>query len=128
MFETAIPVIHVSDSVIAEDFYCKRLGFVVSASWRPDAKAKDPCYMTIVRDGARLHLTSFTDGVIGAWSSTVYVFVADVDALYAEFVAKGVSMPGPPINQSWGTREIVVRDPDRNVMNFGQRMASEASS
>lgn len=128
MFATAIPVIHVSSSVVAKEFYCKSLGFNLLSCWRPHETAKDRCYISIFRDGAYLHLTSFKDGVVGAWTSTVYVYVEDVDALYAELVAKGVSMPGPPIDQTWGTREIVVRDADRNVINFGQRIAGEASN
>jgi uncharacterized glyoxalase superfamily protein PhnB len=123
VLKTAIPVIHISDSVKAEEFYCKRLGFGLLSSWRPDETRKDPCYMALARDGAHLHLTSFKDGVVGTWTSTVYVFVDDVDALYAELAAKGMSLPSPPIDQTWGTREIDVRDADRNVITFGQRMA-----
>jgi uncharacterized glyoxalase superfamily protein PhnB len=54
--------------------------------------------------------------------------VEDVDALHAELVGKGISMPNPPIDQSWGTREIGVRDADRNVITFGQRIAGHAPS
>jgi uncharacterized glyoxalase superfamily protein PhnB len=126
MLKEAIPVIHISDSVKAEEFYCNGLGFKLVSSWRPDGTNKDPCYVALVRDGARLHLTSFKDGMVGTWTSTVYVFVEDVDALHAELVAKGISMPNSPIDQSWGTREIGVRDADRNVITFGQRMASRS--
>src|SRR5262249_36995615 len=84
MLKTAIPVIHVSDTAVAEDFYCKGLGFKLVSSWRPDETRHDPCYMVLVRDDAHLHVTSFKDGVVGTWTSTVYVFVDDVDALRAE--------------------------------------------
>ena len=36
MFQTAIPVIQVSGSVAAEEFYCNALGFTLLSSWRPD--------------------------------------------------------------------------------------------
>ena len=120
MLKTAIPVIHVADSRRAEAFYCGGLGFRLVASWRPDPARGDPCYMTVERDGARLHLTSFKDGVVGTWTSTVYVFVDDVDNLYAELSAKGMSLRAP-IDQDWGTREFGVRDADRNVVTFGQQ-------
>jgi hypothetical protein len=68
MLKQAIPVIHISDSVKAEEFYCKGLGFKLVSSWRPDGTNKDPCYMALVRDGAHLHLTSFKDGVVGTWT------------------------------------------------------------
>lgn len=122
MLKAAIPVIHVSDSAKAEEFYCRGLGFNLLTSWRPNETNRDPCYMTVARDGAQLHLTSFKDGVVGTWTSTVYVFVDDVDALYAELRAKGISTMQPPGDQSWGTREISVRDSDRNVITFGQRI------
>jgi len=119
MFQTAIPVIQVSGSVAAEEFYCKGLGFKLLSSWRPDETKDDPRYMTLVRDGARLHVHSFQSGTVGA--GAVYVFVDDADALYAELVANAVPVSGPPIDQTWGTREITVRDADRNVVTFGQR-------
>jgi uncharacterized glyoxalase superfamily protein PhnB len=118
MFQTAIPVIRVSGSIAAEEFYCKGLGFTLLSSWRPDETKDDPRYMTLARDGARLHVHSFQGGTLGA---TVYVFVDDVDSLYAELMSNGVSVSGPPIDQTWGTREIAVRDADRNVLTFGQR-------
>ena len=126
MLKSAIPVIHVADSRRAEEFYCQRLGFRLLASWRPDPARADPCYMTVARDGARLHLTSFKDGVVGTWTSNVYVFVEDVDALYAELGAKGLS-PRAPIDQDWGTREFGVRDADRNVITFGQQRTTPSS-
>ena len=117
MLQTAIPVVHVSDSVAAEEFYLKAWD---SSFWpRGGHEAtKDPCYMAMVRDEAYLHVTSFKDGAIGA--SIVYAFVDDIDALYTEFVAKGVPVPRPPIDQTWGTREVSVRDFDGNKILFGQ--------
>ena len=53
-------------------------------SWRPDDTKADPCYMGFVRDGVRLQVTSFRDGVLG---TSVYVYVDDVDALHEEFVS-----------------------------------------
>ncbi len=126
MFETAIPVIHVVNSVAAEEFYCKRLGFKLLSSWRPSETAMDPCYMTMSRDAARLHVTSFKDGMVGAWTSTTFIYVDDVDTLHAELLAKGVTVSGP-FDQTWGNREIGVRDADRNVITFGQRMPRKIS-
>ena len=124
MFQTAVPVIHVSDSLAAEEFYCKALGFTILSSWRPDEAKKDPCYMAIARDRAQLHVSSFQgqDGHVG--KASVYVFVDDVDSLYAELMKNNVPVPRPPIDQTWGTREIAIRDPDRNVIMFGQRISN----
>lgn len=75
--------------------------------------------MTLARDEACLHLHSFQAGTVGV--SSAYVFVDDIDSFYAELVSNGISISGPPIDQEWGTREIAVRDADRNVLTFGQR-------
>ena len=52
----------------------------------------------------------------------MYLLVDDVDALHAELVANGISVSGQPIDQTWGTREISVRDADQNGITFGQRL------
>ena len=90
------------------------------SSWRPDETKDDPRYMTLARDGARLHVHSFQSGAVGA--SVVYVFVDDVDSLYTELMSNGVSVSGPPIDQTWGMREIGVRDADQNIVTFRQRL------
>jgi uncharacterized glyoxalase superfamily protein PhnB len=124
MFRTAIPVLKVANWVAAERFYCEGLGFKVMSAWRPDETKSDPCYATLTRDEARLHIHSFQSGASG--TSAMYVFVDDVTALYAELVSKGVSVSGPPIDQTWGMREIGVSDPDKNLVTFGQRIAPPA--
>ena len=124
MFETAIPVLQVRRSVVAEEFYCRGLGFTLLDSWpSADTQQRDPRYLTLVREGARFHVHSFQ--VAGVGAAAVYVFVDDVNSLYAELMSRGVAVAAPPIDQEWGTREIVVRDPDGNVITFGQR--SDAS-
>lgn len=127
MLKTAIPVIHVSNSVQAEEFYCAGLGFRVVGCWRPSGVTEDPCYLTLEREKVRLHVTSFKDGTVGTWTSNVYIFVEDVDTLYAELLSSGSAKPSAPVDQTWGKREIGVRDADRNVITFGQRIASAST-
>jgi hypothetical protein len=120
MLKAAIPEIHVSSSVAAAAFY-SMLGFECVGPWRPDETSDDPCYMSCVRDGVWLNVTSFKDGVLG---TTVYIWVDDVDALHAEFASRGVVNLGALVNQTWGTREFWITDPDQNKIRFGQRLAS----
>ena len=117
MLKTAIPELHVSHSLAARDFYTTKLGFACVSSWRPDETHDDPCYMVLVRDAVRLHITSFRDGVLGA---SVYVYVDHVEALHSEFARKGVEKLGPVVDQTWNTREFGVTDPDENKIRFGQ--------
>lgn len=111
MFKLAIPVLHVSSSAAAEDFYCRQLGFSRRFAYRVVEATPDPCYMGLTRDGACLHISSFSGGV-------VYLLVDDVDGLHAELLAKNVSIDLEPTNQSWGNREMYVKDPDGNSIRF----------
>jgi catechol 2,3-dioxygenase-like lactoylglutathione lyase family enzyme len=116
VFKLAIPLLHVSNSAAAEDFYCNRLGFRREFVHRVDDTKPDPCYMGLTRDGVWLHVSSFSgDGVAGG---VVNLLVDDVDALHAELLANGVHIDTGPVDQTWGTREMYVEDADRNSVRF----------
>ena len=116
MFKSAIPVLHVSTAVAAEEFYCDRLGFRQEFAYRIDEAKSDPCYMGLTREGVELHVSSFSgDGVSGG---VVFVLVDNVDILHAELVAKGVPIALAPTDQSWGNREMYVKDADGNSLRF----------
>lgn len=121
MFRVAIPVLHVSSSGSAEEFYCGKLGFTQEFAYRP-GEGKDPCYMGLIRDDAMLHVSSFAeDGVPG---SLVFLVVDDVDELYKELQGRGVAIAMPPTDQTWGNREMYVLDADRNRIAFVHRRKS----
>ena len=116
MIKLAIPLVRVSDSAAAQDFYCNRLGFRREFAYRVDDAKPDPCFMGLTRDGVWLHVSSFSgDGVSGG---VVGLIVEDVDALHAELVAKGVRIDTGPVDQTWGTREMYVKDADGNSIRF----------
>ena len=122
MFKLAIPVLHVNSSVAAEEFYCNKLGFHREFVNRP-GDAQDPCYMGLVRDDARLHLSSFPgDGVSGA---LVHLVVDNVDELHKELLRRHVAVDMPPTDQTWGNREMYVRDDDRNKIAFVRPTSDE---
>lgn len=116
MFKLAIPVLHVKSSAAAEEFYCNRLGFRRHFAYRVDENKPDPCYMGLARDDAWLHLSSFSgDGISG---SVVYLLVDDVDGLHEELRRKGVRIDLEPTDQTWGNREMYVKDSDGNSIRF----------
>jgi catechol 2,3-dioxygenase-like lactoylglutathione lyase family enzyme len=116
LFKLSIPVLHVHSSVAAEAFYCRKLGFRRQFAYRVDEARPDPCYMGLTRDGVWLHVSSFSgDGVSGG---VVYLLVDAVDALHGELVARGVPIALQPTDQTWGNREMYVRDPDGNSIRF----------
>ena len=115
MFRQAIPVLHLSSSAAAEDFYCRQLGFRQRFAYRP-SDGNDPCYMGLTRDDATLHLSSFPgDGIAGG---VVFLLVDDVDELHRELLQRKVGIDLEPTDQSWGNREMYVIDPDGNSIRF----------
>jgi len=116
MLKSAIPLLHVSDSERAEDFYCRRLGFRRTFTYRIDHRKPDPSYIGLIRDGVKLHVSSFSgDGRSGAVAAFL---VEDVDALHAELVSRGAPISLEPTDQTWGNREMYVEDPDGNKIRF----------
>jgi catechol 2,3-dioxygenase-like lactoylglutathione lyase family enzyme len=116
MFKAAIPVLRVSNSALAERFYCDLLGFRREFAFGIDETKPDPCYMGLTREGVRLHLSSFSgDGLGGA---VVFLLVDDVDALHVELKRKEVGIDTAPVDQTWGNREMYVKDPDGNSLRF----------
>lgn len=122
MFERAVPVLHVSRSEVARAFYCDRLGFRETFTYRPDATRSDPRYLGLVREGVEIHLSSFSgDAVPGG---VVYLVVEDVDRLHEELLARGVAVDLAPVDQTWGNREMYVRDADGNCLRFVRPLAT----
>ena len=117
MIQLAIPLLHVSSPDKAGDFYCSQLGFKQSFAYRPFGET-GPCYMGLIRDGIIIHLSSFSgDGIAG---NAIVLIVDNVDALYEEFVLNEVEIDLPPTDQSWGNREMYIRDADNNSIRFTQ--------
>ena len=118
MLKVAVPVFHVSNAAAAQDFYCRKLGFRIGFAHRAVETQPDPCYIGISRDGVWLHLSSFSgDAVPGGVANFV---VDNVDELHSEFVAKSVPIDLPPTDQTWGTREMYIKDADGNSLRFQQ--------
>ena len=87
----------------------------------------DPGFAWLERNGDVLHLSSHGgDGVFG---QAVVVETSEIDALFETFLTRGLKTPGSPnspvhegpLDQTWGTREFYVNDPDGNTLRFTQR-------
>lgn len=116
MIKLAIPILYVSDTERAAWFYCAGLGFEVRFKYRADDTLANPSYMGLARDGVVMHVSSFSgDGVAGGCA---ILLVDDVDALHDEFVSRNVPIALPPTDQTWGNREMYVKDADGNTLRF----------
>lgn len=87
---------------------------------------EDPAFCILTREGDRLFLSSHRGD--GEFGQAVAVLVDDVDALFRAFLDRGLKTPGNPdspvhegpTDQTWGTREFYVDDPDGNTLRFVQ--------
>jgi uncharacterized glyoxalase superfamily protein PhnB len=126
VLKQAIPVLHVRSATAAEEFYCNKLGFRRQFIHRLNESMPDPCYMGLARDDAQLHVSSFSgDGVSGG---VVYLRVDDVDGLHATLLRDHIDITMEPTDQSWGNREMYVKDPDGNSLRFIQENRPSAAT
>lgn len=117
-----IPTIRCSEIRRSVYFYTHVLDFT-----RADDLADDDDFgfAVLSRAGDRIFLsTGRGDGEFG---QAIVVMTEDVDALWEKFRARGHVPPdseGPvhrgPTDQTWGTREFYIDDPDGNTLRFTQ--------
>ena len=109
--ECARPIVTVDNLKASERYYKDKLGFKLD--WE-DGKPADFASMT------RSHLTVFMcqrcQGHPGSW---LYSVVRDVDKLHEELKKRGAIIRMPPTDMEWKMREMLVGDPDGNVLRFG---------
>jgi catechol 2,3-dioxygenase-like lactoylglutathione lyase family enzyme len=93
-----------------------------------DDDVGDPSFSVLSREGDKVFLSSHRGD--GAFGQAIVIMTNDVDALCRKFRERGLRTPGHPeaprevhegpIDQSWGTRELYVDDPDGNTLRFMQ--------
>ncbi|MDR7191870.1 bleomycin resistance protein [Luteimonas terrae] len=113
--QTVIPQLRMTHAERSLAFYAA-LGFVVDWEHRFDTGM--PLFAQLTRDGQTLFLTAHAGDC--APGGAVYFKVCDVDACARAFAAAGVPIVQPPWDTDWGTREMVLVDPDHNRLRFAQ--------
>jgi uncharacterized glyoxalase superfamily protein PhnB len=108
-------VLRVESAQAARDFF-EPLGFERVFCVPARTGAPEPSYSAFRRGDVVIHASSHGgDGVGGA---VVFILVEDVDALHAEFTGKGIAIDMTPVDQTWGMREMYVKDAMRNTLRF----------
>lgn len=116
MKQTVIPQFRITDARRSLAFYREGLGFTVD--WEHRFEPGFPVFMQMTRNGQSIYLTEHAgDCEVGG---AAYFIVADVDAYYSDFAAQGIIHIHPPEDTPWGTREMVVIDPDGNRLRFAR--------
>lgn len=120
-----VPVVHCRRIDAAMEFYTRVLDFELVSG---DERSDDPAYRVLARRGDYLILSSHAgDSRVG---QAIVVTSDDVDADWRTFRSRGLRpaksaaespVHAGPLEQSWGTREFYVDDPDGNTLRFTQR-------
>ena len=115
-----IPIMKCKNMQTALNFYTNVLDFMIKY---PGTTPDEPV-VTIKNGDAEIQLSTL-DGIIG---SPINVWVDDVDSLFKKYLDRGLDISGKegspvhqgPLDQTWGTREFYVNDPDGNTLRFCQ--------
>jgi hypothetical protein len=112
-FTSVAPVLRVRNPAAALERY-RRLGFTTDDN---DGPAR---YGFVDRGGVSLHLTEWGQFDPARGGATVYLYVSDADALYAEWSRADVAgRLEPPHDTDYGLREFVFVDEDGTVHRVG---------
>lgn len=118
-----IPTVKSGDIDRSIAFYTGVLDFTLDGRW-PDVG--DPAFAALRRGSDCLYLSSHSgDGVFG---QALAIIVHEVDRLFEAFRTRGLDTTDKsqspvhqgPVDQTWGTREFYVDDPDGNTLRFIQ--------
>lgn len=124
---TIAPFFIVDDLQASLAFYHSKLGFEISYTGGAKGDGED-FYGGVQRDGVMIMLKAITSEIHpqpnhsrhewARWDA--YVFTPDPDALYAEYVAKGVPMHRPLADSEDGLRAFEVIDNSGYVICFAR--------
>lgn len=114
VFHSVMPSLPVADMERAVAFYLDSLGF--SLSFRNGSN-----FVLVARDGVQLGLIAVNVSGVPAGHGRCYCRLSSgIDALYSDYRSRDVSILHELRNESYGMREFMIADPDRNEINFGQ--------
>ena len=109
-----LPVDNLIDTL---KFYEDKLGFKAVYTYGEPAH-----YAIVIRGDVGIHMTEREDTSAKMQPFSVYIYVANVDALYKEYKSKKLDMFSPPEDTDYGMREFEVADLNGHFLRFGQRL------
>jgi len=119
MIRQIAPVFFSTDLAGTLAYYEDKLGFECVGTY-----GDPPFYGIVARDGFAVHFRAVDATAVAAEKYAeelldAYLLVEDVDAVYAEYEAKGVEFARELGDMPWGLREFVVKDCDGRLLAFG---------
>ncbi len=120
-----IPTVRCRNMRQSLDFYQRVIGFDRVDG---DDSLDDPSFSVLSLGEDRLSLSSHRGD--GAFGQAIVIETGNVDELFEALRTRGLRTPGDPdapqhvhegpIDQTWGSREFYVEDPDGNTLRFVQ--------
>lgn len=118
-----LPVVRCSRMATSLAFYTRVLDFNLAGE---SPEIEDPAFNVLTREGDTILLSSHSGD--GEFGQALVVLTDNIDSLFRTLLERGLQPPARPespvhegpIDQSWGTREFYVDDPDGNTLRFTQ--------
>lgn len=110
------PRLPMRDKTATRDFYVRRLGFVSLNDNFPD-------YLMLRKDKVEIHFFRHAGLDPLQNDGMCYLRTDDVEAWYQLALREQLDIPelGHLETKPWGQREFALRDPDGNLLTFGER-------
>ena len=127
----ASPVLGVRQVRRTAEYYRDVLGFRLDADgvFQPSSDEPDGVSGIVKRPGAWIHFQIRRDEIPARrrapFERDVYLYVDDVDDLYADLQRRGAQIQAPPYMAPHGIREIVVEDLNGYRLAFGERPSND---
>lgn len=107
-----LPILPSLDLAETHAFYGGQLGF-------DQTVYADDAYLIVRRDPIELHFWKTDDRSL-CERTAVYIRGGAVDALHAEFAARGVQRLSAFTVRPWDMKEFTIHDPHGNLLRFGR--------
>jgi uncharacterized glyoxalase superfamily protein PhnB len=124
------PQFVVPDVVSAAEYYRDVLGFRIRGHF-----LDPPIYAIVTRDSVEIHFGKADTGCASSpniqrreGSIDVYIWVSDLDLLYAELKERGAKIVEPPTTQVYKCYEMIVEDGFSFRLAFGMDVSSRPDS
>jgi uncharacterized glyoxalase superfamily protein PhnB len=123
---SASPVLGVPNVREAAEYYRDVLGFGLDPAdvFQPSSEEPGGVYAIVKRPGAWIHFQIRRKPALPRVRAKIeldaYVYVDDVDGLYADLQRRGAVVLQPPVVLPYGLREMVVEDLNGYRVAFGE--------
>jgi len=115
-FLNARPHLEVADVARSIEFYGQAFGFAVRHSM-----GDPPVHAILDKDGVTVTLARMDPPTVLSIAAC-FIDLEGVDELFAHCTAHGLDVRSEPTDRPWGLRDLVVADPDGNLIAFGERI------